>query len=127
MIYASGDSVNEVKLKLQNCLNNISTWYRENRLRINGDKSKVMLVWSKAQFKSLNIDEFILNYEDTPLELVENATYMGMSINSDISWDFHVQRLCQNMYYHLSLLWRLRSIFHRDFFYGFKKVISNLV
>ena len=37
-----------------------------------------------------------------------------MSINSDISWDFHVQRLCQNMYYHLSLLRRLRRIFPKE-------------
>ena len=49
-----------------------------------------------------------------PLELVEHAKYLGMTINSDISWDFHVQRLCQNMYYHLSLLRRLRRIFPRD-------------
>ena len=57
-----------------------------------------MLVGSKAQLKSLNVDDFILKYEGTPLELVENAKYLSMSINSDISWDFHVQRLCQNMY-----------------------------
>ena len=114
MIYASGDSVSEVQLKLQNCLINISKWYRENRLKINSDKSKVMLVGSKAQLKSLNVDEFILNYEGMPLELVENAKYLGMSINSDISWDFHVQRLCQNMYYHLSLLRRLRRIFPKE-------------
>ena len=49
-----------------------------------------MLVGNKAQLKSLNVDEFILNYEGVPLELVENAKYLGMTINSDISWDFHV-------------------------------------
>ena len=114
MIYAPGDSVYEVQLKLQSCLINISKWYRENRLKIDSDKSKVMLVGSKAQLKSLNVDEFILNYEGMPLELVENAKYLGMSINSDISWDFHVQRLCQNMYYHLSLLRRLRRIFPKE-------------
>ena len=114
MISASGDSVNEVKLNLQNCLDNISAWYRENRLRINSDKSRSMLVGMKAQLKSLNIDEFISNYEGAPLELVENAKYLGMSINPDISWDSHVQRLCQNVFYHLSSLRRLRSIFPRD-------------
>ena len=114
MICASGDSVSEVQRKLQSCLNNISSWYRENRLKINSDKSKVMLVGSKAQIKSLNVDEFISNYDGMPLELVENAKYLGMTINSNISWDFHVQRLCQNMYFHLSLLSRLRRIFPRD-------------
>ena len=39
MIYASGDSVSEVQLKLQSCLLNISKWYRKNRLKINSDKS----------------------------------------------------------------------------------------
>ena len=29
MIYASGDSVGELKLKLQNCLNDISSWHRD--------------------------------------------------------------------------------------------------
>ena len=39
MIYASGDSVSEVQRKLQSCLSNISAWYRENRLKINSNKS----------------------------------------------------------------------------------------
>ena len=73
-----------------------------------------MLVGSLAQLKSLNVDDFMLKYEGTPLELVENAKYLGISINSYISWDFHVQRLCQNMYYHLSLLRRLCRIFPKD-------------
>ena len=84
MIYASGDSVSEVQRKLQSCLSNISSWYRENRLKINSDKSKVMHVGSKAQLKSLNVDEFILNYKGMPLESVENAKYLSMTINSDI-------------------------------------------
>ena len=66
MIYASGDSVSEVQLKLQSCLINISKC-----LKIDSDKSKVMLVGSKAQLKSLNVDEFISNYECMPLELVK--------------------------------------------------------
>ena len=114
MTYASGDSVSEVQPKERSCLLNIRKWYRENRLKINSDKSKVMLVGSKAQLKSLNIDDFILKYEGTPLELVENVKYLSMSVNSNISWDFNVQRLCQNMYYHLSLLRRLRRMFPND-------------
>ena len=114
MIYASGDNIHEVKQKLQNCIQNISSWYKMNRLKINIDKTNVMLIGSKAQLKSLNVDDFILSYDDTPLELVENAKYLGMFINCDISWDFHVRRLCQTAYYHISLLRRLRRIFPKN-------------
>ena len=40
-----------------------------NRLKINIDKTKVMLIGNKAQLKLLNINGFILSYDDTPLEL----------------------------------------------------------
>ena len=82
-------------------------------MKIDSDKSKGMLVGSKAQLKSLNVDEFVLNYKVMPLEFVQNTKYLGMTINSDISWDFRVQRLYQNMYYNLSLLRRLRRTFHK--------------
>ena len=70
-----------------------------------------MLIGSKAQPKSLNVGDFILSYDDTPLELVENAKYLGMFINCDITWDFYVRHLCQSTYNHISLLRRLRRIF----------------
>ena len=78
---------------------------------INIEKSKVMIIGSTWQLKSLDLDDFVINYNDTPLELVERAKYLGMFINSDISWDFHIQNLCKQMHYLLSLLRRLRAIF----------------
>ena len=111
MIYASGDNILQVQQKLQQCVKNISSWYKVNRLKMNIDKTKVMLIGSKSQLKSLNVDNFILSYDDTSLDLVENAKYLGMFINCDILWDFHVRRLCQSTYYHISLLRRLRRIF----------------
>ena len=37
-----------------------------------------------------------------------------MFINSDLSWDFHIQNHCKQRNYLLSLLRRLRVIFHRN-------------
>ena len=101
----------EVQQKLQQCVKNISSWYKINRLKINIDKTKVTLIGSKAQLKYSNVDDFILSYDDTPLELVENVKYLDIFKNCDISWDFHVRRLCQSTYYHISLPRRLRRIF----------------
>ena len=109
------DNILEVQQKLQQCVKYISPWYKINRFKINIDKTGAMLIGSKAQLKSLNVDDFILGYDDTPLELVENAKYLGMFINCDISWDFLIRRLCQSMYCHVSLLRRLRRIFPMNF------------
>ena len=114
IIYTCGDSIDEVQNKLQTCLDNICNWYNRNRLVINIEKSKVMIIGSTWQLKSLDLDDFVINYNDTPLELVERAKYLGMFINSYISWDFHIQNLCKQMHYLLSLLRRLRAIFPQN-------------
>ena len=68
IIYTSGTTTDEVKDKLQNCVDNISEWYKRNRLYINIKKSKTMVFGSKAKLKSLNLDEYVLCYDKTPLE-----------------------------------------------------------
>ena len=45
----------------------------------------IVLLWLSSGFIWLNVDDFILSYDDTPLELVENAKYLGMFTNCDIS------------------------------------------
>ena len=90
---------------------NIRSWYKINRLKIIIDENEVMLIRSTAPLNSLNVDDFILSYEDTHLELFENAKYIGMFINWNIPWDFHVWRFSQTSYIHVSSLIRLRRIF----------------
>ena len=71
-------------------------------------------VGGNAQTQSLSGNEIILRYEDTSVALIENSEYLEMSINFDISCDFHVQRLCQKMYYQLSLLRQLQSMIPKE-------------
>ena len=49
------------------CVKNISSWYKIKRLKIDIDKTKVMLIGSKAQLESLNVDVSVLNHDDAPL------------------------------------------------------------
>ena len=82
-----------------------------------------MLVGRIAQLRLFKVEEFMLNYEGTPFESVENTKYI--SINSEISQGFPVQRLFQNMY-HLSLWGRLRRIFHGEFLHQFNESFIQL-
>ena len=48
VIYVSGKTVSDVNLQLQMNMNEIRKWYLNNRLRINIDKTKVMLLKSQS-------------------------------------------------------------------------------
>ena len=109
-IYAVGNNIEEVRSKLQVCLDNLSYWYHRNKLKINGNKSQIMLVGTRAQLRALNMDDFTITFEQQPLELVNQAKYLGIYISCDLTWEKHISHLCKQLYFCISMLRGLRKI-----------------
>ena len=101
-----------LKLHLQDNCKKLDSYNLQNNMgHYHSMQNIFMCQLSIWQLKSLNLDDFVINNNDTHVELVERAKYLGMFINSDISRDSHIQNLYKQMRYLLSLLRRLRSIF----------------
>ena len=110
IIYTSAMSTHELECKLQSCIDSISNWYDMNKLCINKKKSSVMIIGSKFQLRSLNLDDFAISVNADKLQLVEQAKYLGLWVRNDLSWDDHILELCRKMYYYVHMFRRLRKI-----------------
>ena len=86
IFYTSAMPTHELECELQSCIDSISNWYGMNKLCINKKKSSVMVIGSKFQLRSLNLDDF------------------------DLIWDDHILELCRKMYYYGHMFRRLRKI-----------------
>ena len=126
MIYASGDNILQVQQKLQQFVKDIRSWYKVNRLKINIDKTEIMLIGSKSQLKS-KCRWFYLKLRRYAFRTSWDAKYFGMFINCDISCDLHVWRLCQITCYLILLLRSLRRIFPMNLLLQVYRIIYNLV
>ena len=62
-------------MKLQLCVDNVHQWYNMSRLTVN-KKSAVMVIGSKAQLQSLNLDQFSINLDSNKIEFVNKAKYL---------------------------------------------------
>ena len=71
IIYTSATSKDELKCRLRVC--NISNCYGMNKLCI--DKSNVLVIRSKWQLKSLNLDDFTMSVHSDKLFLARQARY----------------------------------------------------
>ena len=110
IIYTSATSKDELEWRLQVCIDNISNWYSINKLCINKKKSNVMVIGSKWQLKSLNLDDFTISVDSDKLFLARQAKYLGLWVRNDLSWDDHILELCRKMYDHFHMFSRLRKI-----------------
>ena len=69
-----------------------------------------MIIGSKFQLRSLNLDDFTISVNADKLQLVEQAQYLGLWVRNDLSWDDHILELCRKMYYYVHMFRRLRKI-----------------
>ena len=112
IMYASVDNVELLKHKLETCMNSITRWYSNNCFSINNKKSNVMIIGSKFQLQSLQLDNFPISLDSDKLELVEGAKYLGLYVKNDLSWDEHIENV-SNMNYFIHVIRHLRRIFSR--------------
>ena len=114
IIYTSAETSDELQMKLQLCVDNVHQWYNMNRLTVNKKKSAVMVISSKAQLQSLNLDQFSINLDSNKIEFVNKAKYLGLLVKGDLSWDDHILQLCKTMNYYVHVLRRLNKIFPKQ-------------
>ena len=110
IMYTSAMSTHELECKLQSCIDSISNWYGMNKLHINKKKSNVMVIGSKFQLRSFNLNDFVISVNVDKLQLAEQAKYLGLWVRNDLSWDDHILELCRKKYYYVHMLRRLRTI-----------------
>ncbi|XP_062849601.1 uncharacterized protein LOC134311857, partial [Trichomycterus rosablanca] len=94
--------------KIEDCVNDIKNWMSCNFLLLNSGKTGVLLVGSKAARDKLSNLVLNLNtFSVTPSPDVKN---LGVTIDSDLSFDTHVNNITRVVFYHLRNISKIRNI-----------------
>jgi len=72
---------------------------RASRLRLNPSKTQVMWLGTKQQLDKITIKHILLL--STIVIVVDSARNLGVSIDSQLSMDVHVDAVCRSGYYQL--------------------------
>jgi hypothetical protein len=89
---------------IQNAANQTFTWCQTNNMRLNTDKTKEMLIdFSKKPF---NIKPICMN--DSDIERVKSTKLLGVIINNTLTWNDHVDYICNKASKRLYFLRLLR-------------------
>ena len=91
-------------------------WLAENKLTLNLQKTKCMILSSKPKTPKtpFNITTKDLCGNNTTVEEVTSFKYLGVWFDKNLSWDCHIDKLCTKISQRLGVLNRCRKFITQD-------------
>lgn len=100
----------KLKEKTQKDLDMIHNWLVNNRLTLNAEKTKYMLI-NRNSARVMDLD---IRIDDKQIERVANFTYLGINIGENIKWNTHVDSICGKSLGLVGAIKRLGNRIHKS-------------
>ena len=95
--------------KLKNCLNDIQNFMFTNKLKLNPDKTKFILIGSKNNRKQL-LPHFPINILGNQVSPAQSVKNLGVVFDSNFTFSDHVSQVIKSTRAHASDLYRIRPL-----------------
>ena len=89
-------------------LYSIAIWLNDNKLTLNVDKTKTMLIGSNSKLGKLN--SLSVSVLDNQLDSVRSFKYLGVVLSSNFTWTEHVEHVTSKVNQRLVLLRRIKHL-----------------
>ena len=101
-------SIDRLEQKLNSSVAEIAEWAAFNELPINESKTRAILITGKRLPSKINY-EMVLTINGTKLEVVPSVKLLGLEIDSELSFNSHVEKLCTKLSKRIGILKKIRS------------------
>ena len=108
-ISARGKNVQEIELKLNNDLQDISNWGDENRMVVNVEKNNIMIVTTRQKWQHLDKTDINICIKRDIFHVVENERILGLHVDNFLTWKAHIQNIHKTIAGKLALLCRIKQ------------------
>ena len=110
-ISVSGTSKQEIETKLNDVLKEVYDWTAKNKLLMNLKKTKVMVIGTKQRCSNLSDTNLNVKLNNVAVECVNEAKCLGVTIDSHLTFNSHVNNIATVIKQKIGVLRRLRHHF----------------
>ncbi|XP_041958625.1 uncharacterized protein LOC121717966 [Alosa sapidissima] len=93
-------------IQLNNCLHDIKTWMTNNLLKLNTNKTELMVVAPAPLLRK--VGDLTLVIDGCPTSPSPKVRNLGVIMDSTLSFSFHIQSITKSAFFHLRNISRLR-------------------
>ena len=112
LLFFSSSSVALIESTLSEDLNRMISWLNSNFLFLNYSKTKIMLIGTHQRLAKVN--SFNIEAQDNKFDRVYKFKYLGVVIDSCLSWNDHIDYISAKISSQLGMLRKARKIIPRE-------------
>ena len=102
-------NISQLELSLNISVSEIQLWANANKLPLNEEKTKVLMITGKRLASKLRNLPNVTTNGVKPLKIVNSATLLGLEIDNMLSFNLHVEMICKRLSSRIAVL-RIRKI-----------------
>ena len=103
------DKIHDSISKVENCVSDVKDWMTANKLKLNAEKTEVLLIHSKYK-KLPNSCPTSLSIAGNEIAFSEEARNLGVFFTNTLDMDKHVTRICRSAYHELRKIASVRHL-----------------
>ena len=111
-LLATGNNLSILCRQLNIELAKTSDYFKANKLKLNTGKTKLVLFRKKS--KKVNYDEIEIYLDEDRLKFEEEATFLGIIIDSHLNWDKHCNKVANTISRNNGALNRVKKLLPPD-------------
>ena len=96
-IWSSGNTCEEIQLKLQDTLDSAGKWFKANGMMPNTTKTKQLLIGTAQKLSHADKDSLDLLLNNTRLDEATDEKILGVKIDKHLKWDQHIDYLINKL------------------------------
>ena len=90
---------NEIRRRIENCIEDLRTWMNANYLKLNDDKTELLVITSPYYQERVKNSSILVGTQ--VVEASSKARNLGFILDSSLNMEQHVSAICKSAYYHL--------------------------
>ena len=98
-----------LSLSLNKSVSEIQLWASANKLPLNEDKTKVLTITGKRCVANINGSDIDVIVNGKQLSNVDCATLLGVEIDSKLSFNEHIEKVCEKLASRIAILRKIRA------------------
>jgi hypothetical protein len=106
------DSWDDVRTIMEACVNDISTWMSNNKLKLNQNKTELIVFSSK--YKTTDTSQMYINVGDSKVQAVDSVRNLGIILDKNMSMEKQVNSISKSCFYQIRNIGQIRQYLSKD-------------